>query len=101
MVSDFSQEAVEIFRALSDPTRYEMVKMLLDCEELGCSEIEGTFRLSKSAMSHHYKVLKNAGLVASRKQGLRVYYRLDNEQLEKFLPGFFEVHCENWDPLAD
>ncbi len=101
MVSDFSHEAIKIFKALSDPTRYEMVKMLLDCEELGCGELEGAFQLSKSAMSHHYRVLENAGLVASRKAGLYVYYRLEKERLDMFLPHFFQVHCENSRQAAD
>jgi len=95
MAYDFPYEAVKIFKALSDPTRYEMVKMYVNCDELGCVEFEGTFALSKPAMSHHYRVLENAGLLASRKEGLRVYYRLEREQLEKFLPNFFDAHCEN------
>jgi len=101
MVSDFSQEAIKIFKALSDPTRYGMIKMLLNCEELGCGEFECAFRLSKPAMSHHYRVLENAGLVASRKEGLHVYYRLEKEQLDRFLPYFFRVHCENSRLAAD
>ncbi len=101
MVSDFSDEAIKIFKALSDPTRYKMVKMLLDCEELGCGEFECAFPLSRSAMSHHYRVLENAGLVASRKEGLHVYYRLEKEQLDRFLPYFFQVHCENSRLAAD
>jgi len=101
MVSDFSVEAITIFKALSDPTRYEMIRMLLNCEELGCGEFECTFQLSKSAMSHHYKVLRNAGLVASRKEGLRVYYRLEKEQLDRFVPGFFQVHFENYHQAVD
>jgi DNA-binding transcriptional ArsR family regulator len=46
-------------------------------------------------MSHHYRVLENAGLVAYRKDGLRVYYRLEREQLDKFVPQFFQVHCRS------
>jgi ArsR family transcriptional regulator len=95
MVSDFSQDAIKVFKALSAPTRYEMVKMLLNCEELGCGEMECAFQLSKSAMSHHYRVLENAGLVTSRKEGLHVYYRVEKVQLDRFLPYFFRVHCEN------
>jgi ArsR family transcriptional regulator len=95
MLSDFSLEAIKVFKALSDPTRYELIKMLLNCAELGCGELEGAFQLSKSAMSHHYRVLENAGLVVSRKQGLHVYYRLERERLDKFLPDFSQVHCEN------
>jgi ArsR family transcriptional regulator len=90
--SEFSAEAIRIFKALSDPTRYQMVRMLLNCDELGCGELEKAFELSKPAMSHHYRVLENAGLLSSRKEGVYVYFRLDKQQLERFLPGFDRAH---------
>jgi len=90
--SQFSAEAIRVFRALSDPTRYQMVRMLLNCDELGCVELEKAFDLSKPAMSHHYRVLENAGLFSSRKEGVYVYFRLDRERLERFLPGFDQAH---------
>lgn len=90
--SEFSVEAIRIFKALSDPTRYQMVRMLLNCNELGCVEFEKAFELSKPAMSHHYRVLENAGLLSSRKEGVYVYFSLDKERLERFLPGFDQAH---------
>ncbi|MBI2845240.1 MAG: helix-turn-helix transcriptional regulator [Chloroflexi bacterium] len=93
-MAEFSQEAVRVFKALAEPTRYEMLRMLLKCSngELSCREFEKVFDLSKPAMSHHYRVLENAGLVSSRKEGPYVYYQLDRERLERFLPGFAQVH---------
>lgn len=90
--SEFSGEAIRIFKALADPTRYQMVRMLLNCDELGCVEFERVFDLSKPAMSHHYRVLENAGLFSSRKEGVYVYFSLDKERLERFLPGFDQAH---------
>jgi len=90
--SVFPAEAIRVFRALSDPTRYQMVRMLLNCNELGCVEFEKAFELSKPAMSHHYRVLENAGLLSSRKEGVHVYFRLDKERLERFVPGFDRAH---------
>jgi len=90
--SEFSAEAIRIFKALSDPTRYGMVRMLLHCDELGCVEFEKVFELSKPALSHHYRVLENAGLLSSRKEGVRVYFRLDRARLERFMPGFDQAH---------
>ncbi|MBI3287667.1 MAG: winged helix-turn-helix transcriptional regulator [Chloroflexi bacterium] len=91
---EFSREAVKVFKALADPTRYQMVRMLLRCKdgELGCVEFERAFDLSKPAMSHHYRVLENAGLVSSRKTGLYVYYKLHRDRLESFIPSFDRVH---------
>lgn len=93
MESDFCQEAVKVFKALSDPTRYEIVRMLVCSEELGCQDFELIFHKSKPAMSHHYSVLVNAGLLVNRKDGLRVYYRLERKQLDRFMPQFYKVHC--------
>jgi ArsR family transcriptional regulator len=95
MDSDFSQEAVKVFKALSHQTRYEILKMLVCSEEVGCEDFDCAFHKSKPALSHHYRVLQNAGLVAYRKEGLRVYYRAEREQLERFVPQFSEVHCNN------
>lgn len=95
MDSDFSQEAIKVFKALSDPTRYEIVRMLVCYEELGCEDFRCAFQKSKPAMSHHYRVLENAGLVVYRKDGVHVYYRLHREQLDRFLPDFSHAHCED------
>jgi ArsR family transcriptional regulator len=95
MDSDFSHEAIKVFKALSHPTRYEMVRMLVCSKELGCGDFDFAFEKSKPALSHHYRVLQDAGLVAYRKDGLRVYYRVEREQLERFVPQFSEVHCNN------
>lgn len=93
-MAEFSQDAIRVFKALADPTRYEMLRMLLKCGngELGCGEFEKVFDLSKPAMSHHYRVLQNAGLVSSRKAGSYVFYQLQRERLEQFVPGFAQVH---------
>ena len=101
MESDFCQEAVKVFKALSDPTRYEIVRMLVCSGELGCQDFELIFHKSKPAMSHHYRVLENAGLVANRKAGLRVYYRLERRQLDRFMPQFYKVHCGDARRSAD
>ncbi|HJX37799.1 MAG TPA: metalloregulator ArsR/SmtB family transcription factor [Anaerolineae bacterium] len=93
MDHQFSQSAVKVFKALADPTRYQIVVMLMRNEELGCGDFDCIFHKSKPALSHHYRVLENAGLVAFRKDGLRVYYHLHREQLERFVPQFFQAHC--------
>lgn len=101
MESDFSHEAIKVFKALSDPTRYEIVRMLVTSYELGCEDFECVFHKSKPAMSHHYRVLENAGLVAYRKDGLRVYYRLERARLDRFVPQFPQTHCQGPSQAVD
>ena len=80
----FKSEAVKFFKALADPTRYEIVCMLLHQGEVSCGEFSDTFQLSNPALSHHYRVLDNAGLISARKEGAHVFYHLNPEQLNRF-----------------
>lgn len=89
----FRDEAVKVFKALADPTRYAMVCKLLDQGELGCGEFAESFALSTPALSHHYRVLENAGLITARKEATRVYYQVDRARLETFIPDFTAAHC--------
>lgn len=96
MTEGFHGEAVRVFKALADPTRYQIVRLLVEHGELSCGWLNEQFELSASAMSHHYKVLENAGLVSSRKEGVYGYYRLNPERLDRFLPCFQQVHlCQS------
>ena len=94
-MENFRKDAIKIFKALSDPIRYEMIKMLVSGEK-SCGDFNKSFKLSKSGMSHHYRILENAGLVNMRKEGLHAYFTLDKERLEKFIPDFSKVHLHNF-----
>ena len=94
MDNQFSKEAVSIFKALSDRTRYQLVRMLLNAEEVSCAEITESFALSSPALSHHFRVLENCGLMESRKEGLHMFFRLNRAQLKRFLPEFQGTHAE-------
>ncbi len=82
------RDAVRVFKALADPTRYRLLAMLVGRKEIGCAEVARTFALSASALSHHYRVLEHAGLVRTRKVGSHVFIRLNREQLRRFVPGW-------------
>ena len=88
----FEKQAAAIFKALSDRTRYRAVCMLLRADEVSCGEISDAFPLSAPALSHHFRVLENCGLMESRKAGLHIYFRLNRAQLERFLPDFECIH---------
>jgi len=69
------------FRALADPTRVAIVNLLAGAEEVCVCELVAEFDLSQPTVSHHLKVLREAGLVESRRRGTWVYYRLVPEAL--------------------
>ena len=65
-----------ICRALGDANRLEIVKMLSDGEKCGCKLLE-RFEITQPTLSHHMKILCDAGVVQGRKEGKWVHYSLD------------------------
>lgn len=78
-----------VFKALSDPTRREVLSFLKD-GPLSAGDISDRFSFSKPTMSAHLSVLKEAGLVLAEKDGQRVIYHLQISVLEDALLGFAE-----------
>jgi len=67
----------DLFKALSDPTRIEIVAILRDADEPVCiCDLETTFELSQPTLSHHMARLREAGLLDTGKQGIWCYYSL-------------------------
>jgi ArsR family transcriptional regulator, arsenate/arsenite/antimonite-responsive transcriptional repressor len=64
------------FRALADPTRVAIVNRLAAADECCVCDLTDAFELSQPTISHHLKVLKDAGLVESSRRGTWAYYRL-------------------------
>ena len=67
----------ERLKALADPTRIGIVNRLAGADELCVCDLTDAFDLSQPTISHHLRVLREAGLVEARKQGTWAYYRLD------------------------
>jgi DNA-binding transcriptional ArsR family regulator len=70
----------DLFATLGDPTRLRVVAAL-QAQELCVGDLAATVRLSLSATSHQLRVLRNQGLVRSRKVGRLVYYTLDDDHV--------------------
>jgi ArsR family transcriptional regulator len=73
-------DLAETFKVLSDPTRLRIV-LALSMEELCVCDLATVVKLSVSAVSHQLRLLKGHKLVAYRKQGKQVYYRLDDDHV--------------------
>ena len=70
------------FRALADPTRVAIVSRLSGAAELCVCDLTAAFDLSQPTVSHHLKVLREAGLVESTRRGTWAYYRLVPDAIE-------------------
>ena len=76
------RSASQLFHALSDETRLEIVGMLRDGERCVC-DLMGALDAAQSRLSFHLKVLKDAGIVTDRRDGRWVYYSLSKEALDE------------------
>ena len=71
------------FKALADPTRVAIINRLGQCEECCVCDLTGAFELAQPTISHHLKVLRDAGLVESSRRGTWAYYRLVPEAVQE------------------
>jgi ArsR family transcriptional regulator, arsenate/arsenite/antimonite-responsive transcriptional repressor len=77
-----SKNAVDVFHALSDETRLEILERLRGGEKCVC-ELTDVLKAAQSRLSFHLKVLKDAGLIRDRPEGRWMYYALHSEGLEE------------------
>jgi ArsR family transcriptional regulator len=70
------------FRALADPTRVGIVNRLAAAAEVCVCDLTAAFDLSQPTISHHLRILREAGLVEVTKRGTWSYYRLLPEAVE-------------------
>lgn len=70
----------EIFKALADPIRLKVLK-LLDVRELCVCEIMAAFNLTQPTASHHLSILERTGLIKSRKEGRWVFYKRNSGEV--------------------
>lgn len=79
---EFLDEMAEKFRLLGDSTRLAILRALMEREKSVGEVVEETGR-GQANVSKHLKLMHDAGLVARRKEGLQVFYRVDDPLVEK------------------
>ena len=79
---EFLDLMAEKFRMLADPTRLAILRSLMGGERNVTQVVEETGR-NQANVSKHLKMLSEAGLVARRKDGLQVFYKLDDPLVER------------------
>ncbi len=87
-----ASELAELFDSLSDPTRIQIISLLMDEDEVGVSELVAKLNLSKSAVSHQLRGMRDRRIIRTRKQGRNVYVCLDDRHVaELFLRGLEHI----------
>jgi ArsR family transcriptional regulator len=82
VVHSRTDRAIELFHALSDETRLEIIELLRKGERCVC-ELTDTLDAAQSRLSFHLRVLKDAGIVRDRKDGRWVHYELVPDAFEE------------------
>jgi len=77
-----AQELAATFKALADPTRVAIVNRLAAGEVCVC-DLTSVFELSQPTVSHHLRVLRDAGLVEAERRGTWAYYRIVPEAIDR------------------
>ncbi|MGN9788692.1 ArsR/SmtB family transcription factor [Nonomuraea sp. ZG12] len=76
---------IRVLGAISDPIRLGLVRVLADDRERAWGELRAP--VAKSTLSHHLKVLRDAGITRTRQEGTRCYVRLRRADLDTRFPG--------------
>jgi DNA-binding transcriptional ArsR family regulator len=86
-------ELSSVLHALSDPARLDIVRRLAEGDEPSC----GTFDLglSKATLSHHFRVLREAGVVSVRPEGRKRLLSLRLDDLDARFPGLMDAVLES------
>ncbi len=78
------------FEALAEPTRRQILKRLRK-GSLSAGEIAAAFSLTKPTLSHHFRVLKAAGLIRAERRGTSIVYTLQANLLEELAAELLEL----------
>ena len=82
-------ELSEVLHALSDPARLEIARRLAAGDEWACGRFE--IGLSKATLSHHFRVLREAGVVRTRVEGRKRLQSLRRDDLDACFPGLLDA----------
>ncbi|MBB2912629.1 DNA-binding transcriptional ArsR family regulator [Streptosporangium becharense] len=85
VTSEEATRLAELFRLLGDPTRARLLYALLEAGELCVCDLTETVEVSDTAVSHALRLLRTAGIVASRRAGRMIYYRLADAHVRMLL----------------
>jgi len=88
-----SARAAQFLKALSHPGRLEILCHLAEGEKC-VATLEGLLGLRQAAVSQQLARLRSEGLVASRREGKTIYYRLSDDKTQRVLEVLYELFCK-------
>ncbi|WNB91475.1 metalloregulator ArsR/SmtB family transcription factor [Bacillus sp. NEB1478] len=74
------RKTIPLFQALGDPVRQDLVLVLAETEKMNVTDIANASPMSRPTVSHHLKILREAGIVGTEKKGKEIFYFLTLDQ---------------------
>ncbi len=86
------KDTMNFLKAVADPTRMEIIKFLNNSKNPVCvNALSKRIKVTQSAISQHLRILKQLGLVKSKRCGYFIHYEINKSELEKYKRGFLEL----------
>jgi len=79
------EQASSKLRAMAHPMRIAIIDLLHDGNTMSVTEIYKKLKIEQAAASHHLNILKNKGVLASRRDGKKIFYSLKNQVLTEII----------------
>ncbi len=99
MFENILEELSNIFSALANEQRLKIVVRILKEEEVACEKLAEELPVTRPAISHHLKILRQTRIIKVQKRGQYMFYTLNKEYLLKISPEFVEFlekEVEKW-----
>lgn len=95
MVLNNNHQERDVYVAIADPTRRQLINLLAKADELPLHELTAHFGMGRTAVSKHLTILKDAGLVIARKEGRETRYRLNAAPLKE-IQDWISIYEDFW-----
>jgi DNA-binding transcriptional ArsR family regulator len=79
------EQAASKLRAMAHPMRIAIIELLNDGKQMSVTDIYKKLKIEQAAASHHLNILKNKGVLASRRDGKKIFYSIKNQVLTEIV----------------
>jgi len=87
------EQASNMLKAIAHPMRISILRYLDEGKKLTVTEIHELLKIDQSAASHHLGILRDKGILTSKREGKNIYYSLRNENFSKLIDCLSHCAC--------
>jgi ArsR family transcriptional regulator, arsenate/arsenite/antimonite-responsive transcriptional repressor len=94
---DKVEEMSKYLKAIADPTRLKIIKLLNSNKPLCVNAIARRLNLTQSAISQHLRILRQLNMVNGHRAGYHIHYQMNDDEIQKLKTLISEIICKNSD----